>query len=251
MVSPFERVAQEEDLAAKLPADNWRQRRIDDIHAHEPTITAVGAVIDRLGRLVLDGRISTNISREVQPVRINSTDPSNEIAQATIAISPTGVPRRWFGHGIFTPDAALSVAVHLKDRYDYPGQGRRPRPLGQVSLAVHARSWGRITPEEVEAITAVNGADASYGDNGFNRYGTIVTVWREAGQTLDQEEVETLLAPLAGHILHYFDIMSLKDPAARQPTGNFSNRTVTRNSVHQMSDANTATTVLARTLAIE
>jgi hypothetical protein len=235
MVSPFERMAQEEDLAAKLPVDNWRQRRIDSIRAHSPSIAAVGAAIDRLGSLVLDGRISTDVIRAVKDINVDTTNPSEEIAEATIGIKPTGAPQRWNGYGVFAPDTALAVAVHLKDSYDYHGSGR-PRPLGQVSLALYARSWGRITPEEKEAVETVEGAWAEYGDNGFDRRGTRVTVWREPGQTLDQSEVETMLAPLAGHVLHYFDIMDVDNPGTKQPTGNFSNRDTLPTRIQVVSD---------------
>lgn len=235
MVSPFERLAQEEDLAAKLPVDNWRQRRIDGIHTHSPSIAAVGAAIDRLGSLVLDGRISTDVARQVKEINVDTINPSEEIAEATIGIRPTGAPRRWDGYGVFTPDAALAVAVHLKDTYDYQGTGR-PRPLGQVSLALYARSWGRLTPEEKEAVETVEGAWAEYRNNGYDRCGTRVTVWREAGHTLDQSEVETMLAPLAGHVLHYFDIMDTADPGAKQPAGNFSNRDASPTRIEVVSD---------------
>jgi hypothetical protein len=235
MTSPFERLAQEQDIAAKLPVDNWRQRRIDGIRSHSPSIAAVGAAIDRLGNLVLDGRISTDVVRQVKEINVDTTNPSEELAEATIGIRPTGAPRRWEGYGVFTPDAALAVAVHLKDQYDYQGTGR-PRPLGQVSLALYARSWGRITPEEKQIVETVEGACAEYGDNGYDRRGTRVTVWREAGQTLDQSDVETVLAPLAGHVLHYFDIMGLGNPGVKQPTGNFSNRDASSTRIEVVSD---------------
>lgn len=226
MTSPFERLSHKEDLAARLPVDNWRQGRIEGVRAHGPSIAAVGAAVDRMGRLVLDGRISTDVIRAVQDVNVDTTNPSEEIAQATIGITPTGIARRWAGYGVFTPDTALSVAVHLRDRYDYKGSAR-PRPLGQVSLAMYARSWGRLSADEKEAIETIEGASAEYGDNGFDRRGSSVTIWREAGQTLDQSEVETMLAPLAAHVLHYFDIMGIEEPKNIQPTGNFSSRSAT------------------------
>lgn len=242
MSSPFEKVAGAADSEAKLAADNWRQRRIDTIRFHGSALMMVHEAVGRIGSVVLDGRISTDIIN-ANTTAIDTTNPSTDIARADVGILPTGVYRRWSGRGVFTPDAALSVSVIFDDRYEYPGQGRRPRPLGQIALTIYARSWGKLSAEEEAAITKVSGALSEYGDNGFDRCGTRAVIRREAGQKLDQEEVETVLAPLAGHVLRYFDIMGLEDPGDKQPRGNFSDR-ARRNDTTVVVDTQTSDTEL-------
>jgi hypothetical protein len=91
-------------------------------------------------------------------------------------------------------------------------------------LVLYARSWGKLTPEEESTIKSVDGAFSEYGDNGFSKYGTKVVVRREAGHLLKPDEVETILAPLAGHVLRYFELSGVADPGDKQPDGNFSSK---------------------------
>lgn len=224
--SPFERTARQLDYDASLPTDNWRQRRIEGIRHHEIGISAVGAALFSMRNVILDGRISTDYVVENEPLAIDSTDPLKELGRVSIGILPTGIPRAW-SEGTFriwSPDTALMVAASLEDAYDYSGNSK-PQPKGEVGLTVHARTWGRLAPEEKAIIDEVPGAWSEYGDNGFARRGTTVVIRRKAGEPLVQDEVETMLAPLAGHVVRYFDILNMVNPGTRQPAGNFSSRT--------------------------
>ncbi len=98
------------------------------------------------------------------------------------------------------------------------------QPTGNLELELYARSWGKLTPEETEAIGAISGAWAEYGDNGFSQNGSRAVIRRKPGEVVTPHEAETLLAPFASHILNYFEIIGFKDPRDRQLPGNFSDR---------------------------
>ncbi len=236
MASSFEQAARRAD---QLPVENWRQRRIDALRSHGPSIQTLRLTLGRLAKVVLDGRISTDITwtteHEVSGAQpglitpnLDTTDPDKDIAYALALVTPTGALRRWEErHLDFTPDNALGVSIRLEDRYEWPRSmagDAKSQPTGDLELELYARSWGKLTPEETEAIGAISGAWAEYGDNGFSRNGSRAVIRRGPGEVVTTHEAETFLAPFAGHILNYFEIMGFKNPGDRQSPGNFSDR---------------------------
>lgn len=222
--SPFDRVANQADYEAHLPVDNWLQRRADSIEFHAQALTSLGDALKKMGTVVLDGRISTDLVNNTK-VNTEAVSPSEEIARNDVGILPTGVLRSWTTpERIFTPDAALGITAMFEDKYEYPGKGQSPRPLGELTLSIYAKSWGKLTQKEQKALAEVSGTSFDYGDRGYARQGSLAIIQRELGQKIDQDEIEAVLAPFAGHVLGYFDIMRLKNPGDKQPSGNFSDR---------------------------
>ena len=135
---------------------------------------------------------------------------------------PTGSPYRHEGRDVWGTDAALALSIIMEDSYDYSHSGQRPSPLGNVSLILFARSWGRLDESEQNEMKTVRGVGIEYADNGYSRNGTRVVLRRSVDDPFNQSDVETVLAPLSKHVLDYYEIMSLPRPKI-EPTGNFSN----------------------------
>lgn len=222
MNSPFEQVAQDADDAHLVPDSDWLGRRITNIEAFGLSIVAVDSSLGRLGRIVLDGRISTNRAFEARG-SIDSVDPTEELARLTIGIMPTAAPGNYRGHELWSPDTALAVATILEDKYDCDRGRSRPHPTGNVSMTVFARSWGKLSESEVSTIEKIDGVHTEYADNGYSRLGSRVVLRRDSSNPFEAEEIDTILAPLAKHILNYYEVMNLHRPS-NEPTGDFSDR---------------------------
>jgi len=231
MNSPLHRKAQELAHSEKLPSDNWLMRRAETIHNHASSIDTVIGVLRDMGALVLDKRISTDMLIE-QKVDLQNIRPADEIGYVSCSVIPVvGHSRPATPHGLgfsWTPDVALQLNFRLQDKYDRgkgsPEDRRTPTPTGEVSLQLHTRSWGRLSEEETAEINALENTWTGYGDQGHSRPGTSVIARREPGQVITELEAETILAPLAEHVINYFDLVGRPDLAAHQGSGNFTSR---------------------------
>lgn len=228
MTSPMRRKAQELIDAAKQPADNLLARRAETIRSHSPSVNNVMAALRDMGAFILDKRISTDLLVE-EKMDIQNVRASEEIGHISCSLIPVIGRRRPetpYGLGFsWTPDVALQLNFLFRDKYDYskdrPGGGKEPTPTGNVYLQMHTRTWGRLRDEEAGRINALEHTWAEYGDRGHHRNGTSVTSRREPGQVITQFEAETILAPLAPHVIDYFDLVGRPDLKAHQGLGNF------------------------------
>jgi len=124
----------------------------------------------------------------------------------------------------WAPDVALQVTFTFEDKYSYTTPHVDPQPTGNVQLQVHARTWGRISDEEMQEINALGNDGntwAEYGDQGYGRRGTHVNAIRMPGEVLTQHEAETMFAPLAPHVVNYFDLADTPHLADLQKPGSF------------------------------
>lgn len=215
----FEEIASQLDHEARLPADNWLARRMQTASSHTESIAAIAKTIRQMGDAVLNNRISTDLFITGTD-RIKNEDPSEAVMERQVGILPVGNRKRWYDRGLWSPDVAMSVGIFLKDRYAYQKPGR-PQPTGDVGLMMHVRTWGMLSQAETAAVQAIEGTHVVYGDNGFDRRGTIVTMQRDSYQPLFPDEVEAVMAPLSQHILSYFDIMGQTDLLPQREAGNF------------------------------
>jgi hypothetical protein len=213
------------DKEAKLPDDNWLNRRVDTIRSHEPSIQAALDTIDNLGHILLEGRVSTDL-RMHGTNNLDSDDPASYVALNYFNIIPVihgsdRVATDEFNTG-WQPETAMNIQLALKDRYDYSGSGK-PRPTGDVQLSMYIRTWGKLSDEDLAAINAMPDTWAEYTDNGWRRKGTQVMTVRKPGEALTADQVEGLLAPLADHVIHYFDIAGIPNEVRKtERPGNFS-----------------------------
>lgn len=222
MNSPLRRKAQELARGEKLPSDNWLMRRAETIKGHAPGVDAVIGALRDMGALILDKRISTDLLIE-EKTDIRSVRPSEEIGHLSCSVIPViGRSRPATPHGLgfsWTPDVALQVNFNFRDKYNRD-EGHQT-PTGQVYLQLHTRSWGHLGDEEAAGINALEDTWAEYGDQGHGRRGTSVIARRKPGQVITELEAETILAPLAEHVINYFELVGRPDLAAHQGSGNF------------------------------
>ena len=213
------------DTEAKLPDDNWLGKRIDAIKSHEPSIQAALETIDNLGHILLEGRVSTDL-RVHGTNNLHSDNPTSDVALNYFTIIPaiTGSERvatDEFNTG-WQPETAMNVQLALKDSYDHSGSGK-PRPTGDVQLSMYVRTWGRLSDQDMAAINAMPNTWVEYTDNGWSRHGTQLMTTRKPGEILTANQVEELLAPLADHVIHYFDIAGVpREVRKTERPGNFS-----------------------------
>jgi hypothetical protein len=228
MNSPLRRKAQKLAHDEKLPTDNWLMRRAETMKSHAPSVNAVIGALRDMGALILDKRISTDLLIE-EKTDLRNIQPAKEIGHVSCSVIPIvgrSRPATPYGSGFsWTPDVALQVNFSFQDKYDR-GTGshedrRKPTPTGQVYLQLHTRTWGHLSSEEATEINALENTWTEYGDQGHSRRGTSVTARREPGQIITELEAETILAPLAEHVISYFDLVGRPDLAAYQGPGNF------------------------------
>lgn len=230
MTSPLRRKAEQLAAEASLPQDNWLARRLKSIQDHEQSVNTGMRVLRDIGSIILNGRISTNLLME-HTLNVENERASDDLGHISCSIIPSLKTVRHIPHGLgysWTPDVALQVTFAFKDRYDYTRPGGKPRPTGDVQLRVYARSWGRILDEEIQEINALgNGKNtwAEYSDQGHSRHGTHVSAIRVPGEVLTHHEAETMFAPLAPHVIDYFNLVGRPDLAAWQTPGNFTTHT--------------------------
>ena len=223
MTSPFERKRQQLADEAKLPADNWLARRVANVDAHQPSIRTVAETLRDMGRLFLDRRVSTNLRPEVHN-DMQNTNPAETLGYISLSVIPslrgtqhyipTGLGYSW------TPDVAMQVNMQLKDRY--VKQGGKLAPTGEVSLYATATTWGRLKREEIDEINSLPDTWAEFRDQGHSRLGSRVTVARKPGEIITREEAEAMFAPLAGHVIDYFELVDRRSLKQFQEPGNFS-----------------------------
>lgn len=230
MTSPLRRKAEQLAAEAALPGDNWLARRQTAIDGHKQSVENSIQALRLMGRVVLAGKISTNLLIEHKGPDINNTRASEKIGHISCQVIPalggTLGQSRLPGLGFsWSPDIALQIDFIFSDKYDYSQDSSNPMPTGNVELAIDHRSWGRISDEETQEISALSkgyNTWAKYADQGFWRHGTNITTVRETGAIVTPEEAEAMLAPLAPHVINYFDLIGKPDWATRQTPGNFS-----------------------------
>lgn len=228
MSSPFEKTAADLNREAALPDDNWLARRLDAIKSHEPNIETITNTIDKMGHVLLEGRVSTDLRIHTVHNDAQSVCPSDPLAEMYFTFIPAiagseNVQTDTFYTG-WQPETAMSIQLALKDRYDYTDKvTRKPRPTGDVRLSVYARTWGKLSDDDAGTINGLPGTWTEYGDNGWHKSGTIAYTERRPGEILTENELETILAPLARHTIDYFDIMKIPDAVRKtERAGNFS-----------------------------
>ena len=225
MTSPFQMAAERLDKESKLPDDDWLNRRVDAIKSHEPNIRAALETIDNLGHILLEGRASTDL-RMHGTTDLRSEDPTREVALNYFTIIPAihgsdRVATDEFNTG-WQPETAMNIQLALKDRYDYSDSGK-PRPTGEVQFGMYIRTWGKLSDEDMAAINAMPDTWAEYTDNGWHKQGTQVVTTRKPGEILTTDQAEQILAPLADHVVHYFDIAGVPHEVRKtERPGNFS-----------------------------
>jgi len=232
MSSPIRRKAEQIAADAALPQDNWLARRIETIRGHETSVSNGIWALRDIGSLILAGRISTDLLIENGPLNVENLRASDYLGHISCSVIPSlqGL-RQSIPHGLgysWTPDVALQVTFAFQDTYDYGTPYVDPQPTGNVQLRVHARTWGRILDEEMSEIAALGTGKntwAEYGDQGHSRRGTHVSAVRMPGEVLTQHQAETMLAPLAPHIIGYFDLVDMPHLAQWQKPGNFTTHT--------------------------
>ena len=250
MSSPFEKTAADLNHEAALPVDNWLARRFDSIRSHEKNIETVINTIDKMGHVLLEGRVSTDLRMHQTSNDVRSVDPRNRLAEMYYTIIPAlatseKVMTDQFHTG-WQPETAMSIQVALRDQYDYSDKKTRaPRPTGDVKLSVYIRTWGKLSDDETDAINDLPGTWTECTDNGWSRNGTQVVATRKPGEVLTENELETILAPLARHIIDYRDIAQVSDVVLKsERRGNFStsNRLASRAAPERHWRGHTSTT---------
>lgn len=225
MTSPFRRKAEQLAAERKLPADNWLARRVAGFEQLRPSIRTIAETMHALGSMFLNGEISTDIKTETY-LDFHSTRATDSVGYAALSVIPSleqGVRRHIpEGRGFsWTPDVAMQVSMSIEDHYTRDAT-RKLVPTGNLELQISARTWGRLTEAEIADIGQVENAWAEYSDLGHSRNGSLITVLRKTGETICREEAETLLAPLVGHVIGYFDLVSRPDLKEFQVPGSFS-----------------------------
>lgn len=246
MTSSLEKPAEHRDHAVDLPDNNWADRRLDTIKSHEPSIAAVLETIDKMGYVLLEGRISTNL-RTHSTGDMQSTHPNDNLASTYFNIIPA-IPgcdtvQTGESHDGWQPETAMNIQLSLDDQYDYSDDSA-PRPTGNVQLTMRIRTWGNLSDTDRKDIEAVPGTETTYGDSGYSRLRTQVTTVRSPGETLAADEVEAILAPLSSHITRYYDIMNTDTKIRKsERAGDFSNgaRVLRRPAPEQQWHGQTAT----------
>jgi len=229
MTSPFSKKADELRQNDLPSAPNWLLERRASFQEHARSIETGISALQTMGAVLLQGRISTDLHIEHSELDATNTRASEALGYVSCHIVPSlhkGIPRNLpKGRGFsWTPDVALGLTFTLNDKYNY--KSGKPEPTGDVRLMMHARTWGMLRLSEIESIKDLDSQRffTSYSDQGYSRRGTSVTGICKRGQELTELQAETVLAPLASHVINYFDIINRPDLAQYQEPGNFTTR---------------------------
>lgn len=231
MSSPLHKKARQLAHDGKQPADSWLAKRIEALKNHGPSVEVALGVLQDMGALILDKRISTDLLIE-EKSDLHNDWPPDEIGHISCSVIPViGRSRLPTPHGLgfsWTPNVAMQLNFMFKDRYVRQEDDRghtRLVPTGDVRLLMRAKSWGRLLPDETAAINGLHNVWAEYGDQGHSRQGTGITAVREPGEMITQLEAETILAPLSEHVTSYFELTGQRHLIAHQGRGNFTSAT--------------------------
>lgn len=238
MSSPLEDAAREFARNERLPDAAWLQRRHDTITDHAESVYTVADALTKMSRLILNSRISTSILKESRFTEFAGTIPSQELGYMSLSVIPSleGVPQdipTGLGYS-WTPDVAMQVNFLFKDQYKKvkTATGKALKPTGNTYMQMLATTWGRLLPEEINGITDLTGIsqiEAFNGDVGHSRRGARVIALCYPGETITNNAAETILAPLAGHVVEYFNLVGRPHLAKWQKPGNFSSHAMHSN----------------------
>lgn len=225
MTSPFDRKAKALASERALPGDNWYVRRVQGFESLKPSINTIATTFHDIGRLFLNGEISTNLRAE-SLIDLHNTRPAESIGHLSLSVIPSlreGIPQHvpeGLGYS-WTPDVAMQLNIHINDTYQRAIPGK-PSPTGEVSLYVSAKTWGHLTAEEKAPVNGLTNTWAETGDQGHSRSGSQIISTLGTSEQITREKTEAILAPLVSHVIDYFDLVGRPDLKQFQEPGNFS-----------------------------